>query len=253
MYRGDTSLPGLFTSNHDIARVINRVAGGGTTKGIQYQHNVSVSDYAKYEKSANLVKIAEILFPGLTWVYYGDEIGMTGNLEKDSDGQHVADVPYADLWYRQPMKWVSNGQKGDEAGTTDYYVTGSSMKVKQDDTNASAAVKPALEQMNDPNSDYSLLKQYIALKTGNDEVGKALRVGSIEVAPDAKPFVSGTMMANALCFIRKSGSTTIKVVVNFNKDALTAESWNLGGTVLASYGGATQNSIPGYSVLVVKE
>ena len=251
-YRGDTSLPGLFTSNHDIARVINRIAGGGTTQGLDYQGNVTTDNYASYEKSADCVKIAELMMPGLTWVYYGDEIGMTGNFPAAYNPADVANIPYADLWYRQPMKWVSNGQKGDDAGTTDYYVTGSSMKVEQDTVNKSNVVKPALEQMNDPNSEYSILKKFIELKAGNDDVGKALRLGSIEIAPDGAPYVYGDVMANALCFSRKLNGVTIKVVVNFNRDALNAKPENLSGTVLASYGGATQNSIPGYSALVVK-
>ena len=241
-YRGDTSLPGIFTSNHDIARVINRIAGSGTPEGLQVQGNVSSSQWADFEKSANCVKIAELMFPGLTWIYYGDEIGMTGNFPEGKD----ADSPYADLWYRQPMKWVANGQKGDEAGTTDFYVTGSAMRVEQDDTNKSSVVVPALTQMNQDNSEFGIMKKFIALKTGNDEVGKALRTGSFT----PEDWVSGTLSANVLMFSRKIGSTTVKVLVNFNDQ--TQSTHSVSGTVLASYNGATASSLPPRSAVVIK-
>lgn len=252
-YRSDVSLPGIFTSNHDIARVINRIAGdrdwdsGKPNTGIEFQGNISAADYQKYEKSANCVKISELMLPGLTWIYYGDEIGMTGNFPDDYDPSDVANIPYADLWYRQPMKWVSNGSKGDGSGTTDYYVTGSSMKVEQDKINKSSAVKPALEQMNDANSDYSVMKRFAELKSGSDEVGKALRTGSLTAAN----FANGELACNALCFTRKSGNTTVKIAINFNYSKTLSLS-NCGGTVLASYNGASTNSLPPLSAVVVK-
>ena len=144
------------------------------------------------------------------------------------------------------MKWVANGQKGDEAGTTDYYVTGSSMRVVQDTINSSSAVKPALEQMNSDTSEYGIIRKFVALKAGQDDVGKALRVGSIS----AGDYASGGLAANVLCFERKSGNTTIKVAVNFNGSQISAK--NLSGTVLGSYNGASQSSLPAYSAIVVK-
>ncbi len=251
-YRGDVSMPGLFTSNHDIARVINRIAGGGTAQGLQYQGNLTTSNYASFEQSADCVKIAELMMPGLTWIYYGDEIGMTGNFPANYDASDVANIPYADLWYRQPMKWVQGGTKGDGKGTTDYHVTGSSMTVEQDEVNKSTVVKGALAQAEDANSEFSILKKFIDLKNGSDDVGKALRYGDIAAAE----WLDGELCSNVLTFTRKYGNTTVKVVVNFNKSGLggnlTLRSGVLSGTVLASYNGATTTSIPGYSAVVIK-
>ena len=240
--RGDTSLPGSFTSNHDIARVINRIAGSGDATGLAKQGNVTTSNYADFEKSANCVKFAEILFPGLTWVYYGDEIGMTGNFPAGKD----ADSDYADLWYRQPMKWTAD-QSGEFM--TDYYVTGSNMKVQWDSVNASNSVVPANTQINDNNSDFSQMKKFIALKTGNDAVGKALRVGSFESI-----YVYGTApyCDNILSFKRSYNGTTVTVVVNFNNYSINSGLYNMSGQALASYNGATATSLPPYSVVVLK-
>ena len=238
-YRGGTSLPGSFTSNHDIARVINRVAGSGTVEGLEAQGTITTSNYDSFEQSANCVKIAELMFPGLTWIYYGDELGMTGNFPAGKD----AKADYADLWYRQPMKWTAD-QTGDFM--TDYYVTGSKMKVAWDDVNASSKVVPANTQMDDDNSQFGIMKRFIALKNSNNDVAKALILGSMK----AEDFASGELAANVLSFSRTLGSTIIKVCVNFNNQTMPANS--LSGTVLASYNNASQTSLPPYSAIVVK-
>ena len=236
-YRGDVALPGCFTSNHDIARVINRVAGSGDNSGIQKQGTVTASNYASMEQSANCVKIAELLFPGLTWIYYGDEIGMTGNFPEGKNDKS----PYADLWYRQPMKWTQDGKVGDGSGTTSYYVTGSSMRVEMDSVNASSTVRSASEQQKDPNSDFSVLKKFIALKNSTP----ALIRGTFK----AENFVSGSLAANVLCFSRTYDGKTVKVAVNFNGTSISA--YGLTGEVLASYNNATATSLPAYSAIVV--
>ena len=242
-YRGDVSLPGLFTSNHDIARVINRVAGSGTAQGIQAQGTITTSNYDDYERSANLVKISELMMPGLTWVYYGDELGMTGNFPSGTNAQS----DYADLWYRQPMKWESS-QSG--AYMTDYYVTGSKMKVQWDSVNASNKVVPASTQINDSNSQFSILKRFIDLKTANNDVSKALILGDVKYVY----FCNGETCANVLQLTRTYNGTTVQIIVNFNSNTTFNGLANgFGGTVLASYNGATTSSIPPYSAIVVKK
>ena len=241
-FRGGTSLPGVFTSNHDIARVINRIAGTGTSDGIEEQGNITTSNYADYEKSANCVKIAEVLFPGVTWVYYGDEIGMTGNFPAGKNSKS----DYADLYYRQPMKWVQDGHAGDAYGTTDFYVTGSSMKVDQDEVNKSTAVVGALAQADSSTSDFAVLARFIGLKNGTDATGAALRLGNFK----AENYANGNLAANVLCFSRTLNGTTIKVAVNFNNQSINANS--LEGTVLATYNNASQSTLPAYSAIVVK-
>ena len=254
-YRGDTSLPGLFTSNHDIARVINRVAGTGTTKGIEKQGTITTSTWEKYEKSADLVKFSELMLPGLTWVYYGDEIGMTGNFPSGKTDKSA----YADLWYRQPMKWTTTGgKKGDTYGTTDYYVTGSNMKVEQDKVNSSSTVKGALNangQFDTSNVELTAIQKFIKLKTRQDNIGKALRYGAIKHVY----FANGDNCANVLQFERTYGGTTVQVMINFNSGTTFSgfsNGWNStasGDKVLATYGGANAGSLPPYSAIVVQK
>ena len=118
------------------------------------------------------------------------------------------------------MKWVQGGSKGDAYGTTDYYVTGSSMKVEQDSVNLSTAVKGALEQADSSTSDFTILSNFIKIKNGQTAqdggVGAALRLGSFK----AEDYANGTLAANVLSFSRTYNGVTIKVAVNFNSSTI---------------------------------
>ena len=237
------ALPGAFTSNHDIARVINRIAGTGTAEGLEAQGNISTSTYAQYERSAMLVKIAEILLPGVTWVYYGDEIGMTGNFPAGKTDKS----DYADLWYRQPMKWATSGNVvGDENGTTGYHVTGSKQLVEWDEVNSSSVVMGALEQMNTPGSSYDVLRQFIEAK---NNAGTSLVTGNIGGAY----WVYGNLAANTLCFSRDNDN--YRVVVNFSNQAASINNDHPFQNYhkVVSYNGATTTSIPAFSAILMQK
>jgi len=177
-FRGDKAMPGFFTSNHDIARVINRVAGTkGDMNGLTEQGNIdNAAAYVKYAKFANLVKATEILMPGCTWIYYGDKIGMTGNFPAGKDSTS----DYADLWWRQPMKWKQGGEVGDGHMTTGFSITGSGAAIKWDEMNKSATVVDAETQAANSNSQYGKLAQIIAFKNNNPGMisGTAANAGS---------------------------------------------------------------------------
>ena len=100
--------------------------------------------------------------------------------------------------------------------------------------------------MNSSTSQFSILSNFIKVKSAGDATAKALTVGSIK----AENYVSGNLAANVLCFSRAYNGTTIKVAVNFNNQAISA--YNLSGTVLAKYNNASASSLPAYSAIVVK-
>ena len=201
-YRGGSAMPGFFTSNHDIARVINRVAGTqGTSTGLDEQGTITTGNYSKFAKAANLVKSIEILMPGCTWIYYGDEIGMTGNFPTGKDSTS----DYADLWWRQPMKWKQDGAVGDGSMTTGFSITGSGATIQWDNVNKTATVEDANSQENNANSQYNKLAQVIAYKNNNPSLitGTVSNNGSTETEMKFKNgnititanFVSGTITA----------------------------------------------------------
>ena len=238
------ALPGAFTSNHDIARVVNRIAGteGNAIEGIKAQGNITESTFPEFNTSAMLVKIAEIMLPGVTWIYYGDEIGMTGNFPEGKTAQS----DYADLYYRQPMKWATTGnEKGDANGFTDYHVTGSKMEVVLDEVNASSVVEGALSQHDRPGSDYNILKAFIEKK---NQYPAKLVSGDIAFGQ----WCWGDLEANTLCFSR--GGDAFRVVINFSNQPANINSDNPFGNynVIASYNGATKTSIPAFSAMLLQ-
>lgn len=180
------ALNGMFTSNHDIARIINRIAGTqGDENGITEQGTLTNSNYTKLRKAADCAKAAEILMPGLTWIYYGDEIGMTGNFPaKDSAGKPFTSASdYADLYWRQPMKWTANpSPTKDDSMVTDYGITGSTIRVTLDSFNKSNTVQSVETQLANNNSELNNLKKVIAYKNANKSMitGTLSDAGSTE-------------------------------------------------------------------------
>jgi len=74
-YRGDRPINSMISSNHDIPRLAYKMSG----------------DVQK----TKLYFAVTLTMPGLTWIYYGDEIGM------QSAGSN-------DQTYRQAMKWTAD-------------------------------------------------------------------------------------------------------------------------------------------------
>ena len=238
-YRGDDPINGQFTSNHDIARTINRIAGTkASPSGIEAQGNITSTSYSNYNKYALLMQITQVLLPGCTWIYYGDELGMTGNFPaKDADGKtFTADSAYADLYYRQPMKWKQGGKPGDGSYTTGYAVTGSGMKVEWDSINASTTVKDAAAQQKDQNSHFSVLKKFVTLKAKTP----ALIRGSL----DAYDWEGNNYVFN---FHRKLNNVDYWVLVNMSSSTINTGA--SGYTLDAAYN-ANLSSVSGGGVLV---
>ncbi|MDE7164504.1 MAG: hypothetical protein K2O04_03675 [Clostridiales bacterium] len=137
----DGYIGGQFTSNHDLPRARDRVNvtnvdENGDNFGSFYTNNSidgqthiydaedtihkSVQNTgtiidSKVTTSTEMLKVyyaALMTLPGVTWLYYGDELGMSGlmqhtlsctkpNLRTSS----TASDPHEDIIYRQPMKW----------------------------------------------------------------------------------------------------------------------------------------------------
>jgi glycosidase len=237
---GYQAIDGCFTSNHDIARVVNRIAGGAAgnfdSNGISAQANISdASSYANnLEPAAICTMISELMMPGCTWIYYGDELGLTGNFPNGKSSSS----DYADLYYRQPMKWTQGGKVGDGSFQTGYAITGSGMTQALDTFNASSAVASAESQVATEGSVYKTIASFATAKSTLPTL----------IRGTYKPIVSAS---DVLQFERVlAGYDTYKVVVNFAGSSTSA---GLSGTVVASYNGATLTSLPARSALLIKE
>lgn len=231
---------GAFTSNHDIARPLNRIAGGGDNTGINYQGTITSSNYDTYLKSATCMEIATLMLPGLSWIYYGDELGMTGNFLGDVKSSTDS---YADLAYRQPMKWVDSGSVGDGNYTTGYGITGSGTSVQYDDINSTSKVVSVANK--ESSSHFKGIRAFAKVKS---ETNALMKGGFYPYGWE----ING-QQASYVFNVGRGGTSSnpqYNVVINFSPSVTLSAGFN--GTVLASYNGASATSIPPLSALLVK-
>jgi len=102
---------GAFTSNHDVMRLINAANGVGDANSTTPDDDVAYGDEWANGRAKFMGALA-MLNPGLSWLYYGDELGMTSNttMHKVKYGNENS----MDIWYRQPFLW------NDDDARTDY-------------------------------------------------------------------------------------------------------------------------------------
>ena len=230
-----SAVDSLFTSNHDVTRAINQAIGWLNSAGeITGPGDVTLSNKTLVEKQAIAYMSGIMLLPGLSWIYYGDELGLASNLPT---GMTLQD-PNIDRIFRQPMKWDKNGS---DNRTTAYSFTGAqTYDVAWDEYNT--VLDGVSEQNLDPNSMLSRMKKLTALKSATN----ALKYGSYAPLPLSQ--YAGNN--NVFAFKRELGGETYNVYINLRNGGLT--SLNLPGTVILSLEGATKNTLPAWSVLVTK-
>jgi glycosidase len=168
------TLPGYrwspFLSNHDGTRVMTLLGG----------------DMARAKIAATLL----LTLPGLPFVYYGEEIGMSG------------DKP--DPRLRTPMQW--------NAGHAAGFTTGTPWERLQPDTQA---INVAAEDA-DPNSLLNLYRRLIHLRSSN----VALATGRL------MPLTAGR--TDVITYLRRAGDKAVLVVANLGAAAVTGVSVNSG-------------------------
>lgn len=143
-------IDGAFTSNHDVMRAINQVNGSGTLAGTSALNKVTGA--GDQVNKAKIHAAITLLNPGLSWIYYGDELGMSSNTDK-----HVSmygSENCEDIWYRQPFLWQDTSVRAD-------FKSGA-YKFELDDYNKTLANAEA--QKADANSMYNWYKDLIAIK-----------------------------------------------------------------------------------------
>ena len=232
-----TIMGSLFSSNHDIPRLMNNVvrnySGGSWTAG-----TVTASNKAQAELESKAVISAMMTLPGISWVYYGDEIGMSSNY---ADGEDE-NSPHADRASRQPFKWTTAGlDNGGSKYTTNFSISGdTTLYVVWDSYNKTVAgVK---EQDADQNSFLNSVR-YWTEKKSTDEV---LRYGSYEFI-----HAWGEQAAQLLSFKRSYNGKTYWCLTNFGTNNANVGSMVAKGSVKYANGYAN-GSLAGGSTMVIE-
>ena len=235
-YRAD-HINGAFTSNHDVARLLNHAASK-----VQTAHHVEVNNSNKVEANqrARWTAAITLLTPGVSWIYYGDEIGMSGNLADkvpDSTGTIVDDHGNnIDRWYRQPMRWSNT--LGDK-GVVKYGFSG--LEVLWDLYNQN--LPTVSEQQADPNSMFTLFK-YLCHAKGDERYPT---YGYI-----ANQWAEGSDQ-NVLCLQISDGTRKVNAFINATGSAMSIAGQNQGELIYDSNGNhsGTGTSVPAYGFAVV--
>ncbi len=230
------AINGAFTSNHDVSRLLNHAAANSVTT----QHaEVTTSNWDMAKTRAKWFAAVTLLTPGLSWIYYGDEIGLCGNLGDkvpDSTGAIVDDKGNnTDRWYRQPMRW---GAEYGKDGVVQYGFGG--LEVLWDKISAQTPIASA--QQADNNSLYNYFKALCHAKGDS----RFPTYGSIEW--------TGTMGGdtNTLSMKISDGSRSVIVFINASGSAKEIEYQNRGVKIGGSYG-STDTTVPAGGFVVVQK
>lgn len=92
---------GAFTSNHDVMRAINQANGTGDTNSTKAASKITGA--TQEIGRAKVHAAVTLLNRGLSWIYYGDELGMSSNTDTHISKYNSENC--MDIWYRQPFIW----------------------------------------------------------------------------------------------------------------------------------------------------
>ena len=208
---------GTFLTNHDMDRVMSQLG----------------SNVSKAKLASELV----LTLPGVTFLYYGEEIGMIGS--------------GADENKRRPMQWTSNAKAGFTTGTP------------WESVNSDYATKNIALQQHDASSLWSNYKNLITIRNNQ----AALRRGDYKYITSSVsavfPFLRNYGNENIIVVSNTSSSAASGVLLNLSSSTITQGTYTMvelqGGTQLSvvvdANGGFTNLSIgqiPGQSTLIYK-
>ena len=218
---------GAFTSNHDIARLLNHAAAHSTTT---HHAEVTASNKDFAIARAKWFAAITIFTPGLSWVYYGDELGMSGNLNNGETGDHGNNT---DRWYRQPMRW---GKTQLQDGVTRYTFSG--LTVTWDNYNEH--LDTVSEQKNKPDS---MLNYFIA----------ACNAKKSDDYPTYGYIHNSWGDANCIHLdIIDGESRRVIVTINAGSSSVNIESQNRGKSLIGGTAGSTLDTVLPGGFIVAK-
>lgn len=233
-YGGEVS-GSLFTSNHDLPRLINNVAGSFVGKDWT-AGTITATNSKEMQQRAITAITAYMTLPGVSWIYYGDELGMSSNYGT-GEGKNS---PHVDRQYRQPFKWTTN--ESDSEYTTDYSISGDkTYYVEWDSYNKT--LPGVAEQLKDSNSFLNEVMKWTKLKSTDN----VIRYGDYKLREFGG---NGNMFA----FTRSYNGTTYWVVCNFGKSEYrnAKNVFGANSSLVCATNGASLDYIPVGGTVVAK-
>ena len=233
---GNNAIDSVFTSNHDVPRMMNMMNGTANNADDQNARNVSASEASKAIARAKCYSTVLTMLPGITWIYYGDELGMTSNY---ASGE-TKDSPHADRWYRQPYKFgneTSGTPDSDGVYQTGFSFTGGDGYSIQYDSYNKSTLKSASDQLKDSNSLLNHFSKITELKSSKTALINGTYTGIRS---------SETVFA----FKRVGGGETYYIYVNFG--ASNASVSLPSGTHLYKFGSVSNSSLGAHSGVIIK-
>ena len=177
---------GRALSNHDIGRFTQ-------------QHNGMADEPAYYFTDFARIRLANalnIMMRGNTFIYYGDELGLQGHIQRYNESSDS----YQDLNYRTPMPWASSN--GLTVSTS--YITSevNSYSNRQTLSNTTLSGHTAEQDKTDPNSLYACVKALLNIKKDSD----AIKNGTLAKITGLPTGLQGYTLSN--------GTKTISFIYN---------------------------------------
>lgn len=103
-YRGEAAVYSPFTSNHDRASLINMM-------GLSGHGEYGNDNHRNAWYRARVAGAATLTVPGISWIYFGDELGMSGPWIRNPSNPHYPGLEgeHYDRWRRRPFLHTTGG------------------------------------------------------------------------------------------------------------------------------------------------
>ena len=225
-YRSDF-INSAFTSNHDVMRAINQI---NATKNSSGEYIVpKITGTSDQIEKAKIHAAITMLQPGLSFIYYGDELGMSSNTSENTLGHSN----HIDRYYRQPMKWAEEAERP-------FITISKGIDNSYDSYNKN--LKNVDEQLKDNSSMLKFYQEICAVKARNDFPKNG---NYSAVADNNQPSV--------LNYTISGNEGTMKVIIHTAGNNKNAYNYSIKSNekLIYSYN-ATTNKINAYGVVVLK-
>lgn len=229
-YRSDY-INSAFTSNHDVSRAINHI---NSTKDSEAgtEHDVKIIGTETQLNKAKVYAAITLLQPGLSFIYYGDELGMSSNTTENS----LSHENNLDRYYRQSFKWKDESLRPELEFGSQY--------TNAYDSYNSGKLKSMEDQEKDSNSMLNFYKAICAIKQDPSyPVNGEFKAYKYDGNDDILHFVMNPTNDNEKqykIYINTGGnsgsSREISYTVQDTEELVFSYNYNSSNTALYSYG-----------------